>query len=302
MLRLHTFGGVVLREEGVPHTGGASQRKRLALLVLIAAAGQRPISRDRLLGYLWPEADAEHAKHALGQSLYALQRAVRTDALFLGTTSLQLNPAVISSDIADFEGAVSRDAHERAVELYAGPFLDGFYVEGSPEFGRWAEAERARLARAYAAALECLASAAAARRDYQGAVNWWRRLATADPISSRYAMGLMQALAAVGDRAGALRVATVHAALVKEELDAPVDPAVTALEAHLRSGGTVTLPTARTDTEDDTTSTGSTDTGRRAAPRGGQHRLQKWAEGAFGARLLLETPPAVGGAITTYAA
>src|SRR5919205_2174450 len=146
MLRLHTFGGVVVREDGLPHKCGASQRKRLALLVLLAAAGQRPVSRDRLLAYLWSETDAERARHSLNQSLHALQRALHTDALFLGTTSLQLNPAMISSDIADFESAVAQGAHERAVELYAGPFLDGFYLEGTPEFDRWAEAERARLA------------------------------------------------------------------------------------------------------------------------------------------------------------
>jgi len=299
MLRIHTFGGVVLRADGLPHEGAAGQRRRLALLVVLAAAGRRPITRDKLLGYLWPDTDAERARHALNQSLYALQHALHTDALFLGTTSLQLNPAVMSSDIADFEDAVAQGARERAVGLYAGRFLDGFHVGGLPEFERWAEGERARLARAYAAALECLASAATARRDYQGAANWWRRLAAEDPLSSPYAMGLMQALAALGDRAGALRVAAVHAALLKEELDAPPDPAVNALEAQLRNGGTVTLPTAKVGSQ----GVAVTPQARpRAAPWSGLHRHPEWVERAFGARLLVERAPVLGGMTTTYAA
>ncbi len=297
MLRLQTFGGVILREDGVPHDGAASQRRRLALLVLVAAAGRRPISRDKLLGYLWPDADAERARHALTQSLYALQHALHTDALFLGTTSLELNPAVISSDLADLEDAVAQGAYERAVGLYAGPFLDGFYVGGAPEFERWAEAERARLARAHATALQCLASAATAQRDYQGATNWWRRLAAADPLSAPHAMGLMQALAAVGDRAGALRVATVHATLLKEELDAPPDPAVAALEAQLRSGGTLTLATASGGAE-----SAAVTSGTRPPHRSGLQRDREWVEHTFGARLLIEEPPRLGGVTSTYVA
>jgi DNA-binding SARP family transcriptional activator len=299
MLRLHTFGGVVLREDGVPHEGAASQRKRLALLVLIATAGERPISRDRLLGYLWPEADAERAKHALNQSLYALQRASHTNALFIGTASLQLNPVVISSDIADFEYAIAHGAHERAAGLYAGQFLDGFYLRESPEFERWAEDQRARLARGYAAALQCLAAAATVRRDYQGAVNWWRRLAAEDPLSSPYAMGLMQALTAVGDRAGALRVAAVHAALLNEELDAPPDPAVAALEAQLRSGEIVTLPPVSVGSEGVVITSGAK---RLAARQGRLQRHREWVERAFGARLLIEKPPVLGNVITEYLA
>ena len=299
MHRLQTFGGLVLREDDVPHEGAASQRRRLALLVLIAAAGRRPISRDKLLGYLWPDTDAEHARHALNQSLYVLQRALHTDVLFLGTTSLELNAAVISSDLADFEDAVAQGAYERAVGLYAGPFLDGFYVGGAPEVERWVDAERARLARAHAAALECLAAAATARRDYQSAASWWRQLAAADPLSAPYAMGLMQSLAVVGDRAGALRAASVHAALLKQELDAPPDPAVTALEAQLRSSGPLTPPPASVGSEGGAVTSGTTP---RAARRSGAQRDPEWVERAFGTRFLIEQPPVLGGMTTAYAA
>lgn len=139
MLRLTTFGGVSLLQEGVPHAGPGSQRRRLALLLLIAASGNRGISRDKILGYLWPESEPEAARHALHQSLHALRRSLAADHLFLGTTSLQLNPDVISSDATEFEEAVAGRYYERAVGLYTGPFADGFFLDDAPEFERWVD-------------------------------------------------------------------------------------------------------------------------------------------------------------------
>jgi DNA-binding SARP family transcriptional activator len=236
MLRLVTFGALALTRDGVPHTGPASQRRRLALLALLAAAGKRGVSRDKLLGYLWPESEPESARHALHQSLHALRRSLEAEALFLGTASLQLNPEVISTDVAEFEDALERRAYERVVSLYGGPFLDGFYLEGVVEFERWVETERARRGREFSAALEALITGAAARKDYLAAAQWGRRLAAAEPLNSRAAIGLIEALVAAGDRAGALRFATVHEALVRQELDSPPDPAITEWITRLRAG------------------------------------------------------------------
>lgn len=224
MLRLVTFGGLALVRDGVPQMGPASQRRRLALLALLAAAGKRGMSRDKLLGYLWPETDPDSARHALHQSLHALRRSVDADQLFLGTSSLQLNPELISSDVAEFDEAIERRTYEHAVGLYGGPFLDGFYLAGVAEFDPWVETERARLGREYALALEALMSGAAQRKDHLAAARWGRRLAAAEPLNSRAAVGLIESLVAAGDRAGALQFARVHEALVREELDSPRTP------------------------------------------------------------------------------
>jgi DNA-binding SARP family transcriptional activator len=80
------------------------------------------------------------------------------------------------------------------------------------EFERWVEAERGRRAREYSAALEALIAGAAARQDYLVAAQWGRRLAAAEPFNSRAAIGLIEALVAAGDRAGALQFATARGA------------------------------------------------------------------------------------------
>src|SRR2546430_16338964 len=210
-LRLKTFGGLSLTGESGPVRGTVAQRRELALLAVLATAGERGVSRDRLLALFWPESDAEHARHALTQSLFALRRELNAEDLVLGQADLRLNSQVIESDVAAFEVALARGEPAQAAALYAGPFLDGIHLDHqhqSPEFERWAETERGRLPALTAGALERLAAEAAGRGDRQGSLEWWRRLAGLDPYSSRIASGLITALIAAGDSGRRPRAAT----------------------------------------------------------------------------------------------
>jgi DNA-binding SARP family transcriptional activator len=236
MLRLNTFGGLVLQHDGQLYTGPASQRRRLALLAVVAAAGRRGASRDKLLALLWPDSEAEPARHSLYQAVHVIRRSVGSDEIFLGSTTLQLNPQLITSDVEEFGEAVESGSHEQAVRLYRGPFLDGFRLEGAPEYERWQDGERVGHAREYAAALESLAGSAAARRDHPAAVRWWRRLAAAEPMSTPAAVGLIEALVAAGDRAGALQFAGVHSTLVRQHLETDPDPEIESWIGRLRTG------------------------------------------------------------------
>src|SRR5881396_3404471 len=245
--RLRTFGGLSLTGESGPVTGAATQRRKLALLAVLATGGERGVSRDRLLTLFWSESDAEHARHALTQSLSALRRELGSDDLFLGSADLSLNTAVIESDVAALETALARTELERAAALYIGPFLDGIHLDhahASPEFERWVETERSRLADLIAEALERLAVAATERHELRRAVEWWRRLAALDPFSARSAAGLITALAAAGDASGALRHAQVYQTLLREELNLDPDEAVVAIVRRLRHGTKLT-PTPR---------------------------------------------------------
>ena len=235
MLHLKTFGGLSATIDDAPVNGAAQQRKTLALLALLAAAGRTGLSRDKLVAYLWPEADAEHARGLLKQACYALRRDLREPDLLLGTTQLRLNPDVIASDVQAFEAALERGDAAQAAELYGGPFLDGFYLSDAAEFERWVEAERRRLREHATAALERLATEAAKAGEHTAASAWWRRLAALDPLNSRVTLGLMHALAAAGDRAGALQAAGVHERLLREELGVALDPAVVELTERLRA-------------------------------------------------------------------
>src|SRR5437867_3877169 len=128
MLFLKTCGGLSVEVDGAPGTGAAQRRKTLALLALLAGAGSRGMSRDKLIAFLWPDSDAEHGRNLLKQACFALRRDLHTPELFLGTLELRLNPAVITCDVQTFEDALDRGHPAQAIALYAGRFLDGFYL------------------------------------------------------------------------------------------------------------------------------------------------------------------------------
>ena len=232
MVELRTFGGLSLEANGAPCAGAAAQRKTLALLALLARH-PRGLSRDKLIAYLWSETDAERGRSLLRQACYALRRDLHADDLFLGSTELRLNPAVVTSDVQAFDDALQREELARAVDRYSGPFLDGFYLSEASEFERWLDGERTQLARQFSDALATLATGAAAQGDHRAAADWWRRLTALDPLSSQAALGLMTALVAAGESAAAIKHARAHEAFLQEEMGTAPDAAVLALVQQL---------------------------------------------------------------------
>ncbi|HEX6873461.1 MAG TPA: BTAD domain-containing putative transcriptional regulator [Micromonosporaceae bacterium] len=221
MVVLRTFGGFDV-DVGTHGRAVGFRPRIVALLALLIVHGPRGVSRDKILAYLWPESDSDHARNSLKQALFSLRHAFSDPVVVWGPGLLRLNPVVVEVDLWLFESALAKSQMPAAVSLYRGPFLDGFYVSGLAEFERWAELERQRLAAAYADALKTLATMAEAAADWAAAAVWWRRLTEAAPFSTPAVLGLMRALESAGDPTAAVEQARRHAALVREELDCPV--------------------------------------------------------------------------------
>jgi TolB-like protein/DNA-binding SARP family transcriptional activator len=236
MLRLVTLGACFLERDGVRLEAASAHRKGLALLALLAASGDRGVSRDTAMALLWPDSDGERARTSLRQLIHSLRTQLRAPDLLLASPELRLDANVISSDVAEFRAALHAGDAATAYSLYGGPFMDGFHVRGGEEVERWVASERASLAQAASRALEQLAVAAGEQGDLAGAAGWWRRLAEAEPLSTRAALGLMRALDASGEHAAALQHARIHELMVAEELGGAPDPSVSALAAELRAG------------------------------------------------------------------
>ncbi|HXG69861.1 MAG TPA: BTAD domain-containing putative transcriptional regulator [Gemmatimonadaceae bacterium] len=232
---LRTFGTLSLTGPGEPAViNRGPQRRRLALLAVLAAAGDRGRSRDELLLLFWPDATQARARHSLEQLMYAIRGSVDKD-VFTGVNPVRLNRDAVTTDVADFNEALERGDAEAAVESYRGPFLDGFYLADAPEFEQWTATERAQLQRGYSGALERLAESAEAAGDDDAAVRWWRKLTETDPVSARSASGLIRALMNAGDHAAALQHAELYEGIVARELGTSVGPAVADLVAEVRA-------------------------------------------------------------------
>jgi DNA-binding SARP family transcriptional activator len=168
-------------------------------------------------------------------------------------------------------GVVERGQFETAVEVYRGPFLQGFHLTGAGEFERWVETQRAGFASEYRRVLESLATKSSSAGRVVEAVHWWRLLATEDRYGSRAALGLLRALVESGDRAAALEFARVHERIVRTELETVPDPDVSAFVNSLREAPRRSVPRGRAGTSreiDATVASVADEAGPRAvAPR-----------------------------------
>ena len=222
--------------------GGADAKQRsrrsAALLALIAAGGPAGVDRDRVLAFFWPNSDAERAANSFRQILHGIRRDLGDETLIYEGGRLRLNPSRFSVDLWDLERSIRDGQLELADALYRGPLLDGFAVGGLDEFDRWVDAERQRIHQTVINVARQLAQRAAANGRLLDAVAHWRRVTSLDPLSTTGALGLVNALAAAGDRAGALAYARVYQELVRSQLEMEPDDQIEHLVESLRAGGT----------------------------------------------------------------
>jgi DNA-binding SARP family transcriptional activator/tetratricopeptide (TPR) repeat protein len=244
---LRTFGTLSLE-------GGADARQRsrraLALLALVAADGPTGANRDRVLAFLWPNSDAERAANSFRQILHGIRRDLGDETLIYESGRLRLNPSRFGVDLWDFNRTIRDGRIDVADAIYRGPFLDGFAINGLDEFERWADGERQRLHQAVVGAVRHAAVRATAEGRHHDSVTHWRRVTTLEPLSTTGALGLLNALAAVGDRAGALAYARVYQTLVRSQLEMEPDAEIGHFVDTLRvaGSGSVTAAAKKTGT------------------------------------------------------
>ncbi|UCD25541.1 MAG: hypothetical protein JSW51_06400 [Gemmatimonadota bacterium] len=188
------------------------------------------------MGLFWPEVDQSHARAALRQTVHFLRQTLGRDVLLgRGPQDIGLDFSRIKCDAIEFEEALERGDQEQAVGLYGGALLHGLYVSDAPEFEKWLNAERDRLAQRYADAVRSLAMAATERGDPAGSARWWKLLAVHDPYSPEIACQLMAALDAAGDRAAAIEHAQAHAEAVRNDFEIEPDAGVLEFADRLKA-------------------------------------------------------------------
>ena len=191
-LALNFFGSYRLTLDGQPIDALISDKGR-ALLAYLVIENDRPYPREKLVGIFWPEQNEAHARGSLCQALYHLrgvlgdrpltgallaesESRVREPYLLVTPQEIQLNPkSDIETDVSAFLQLVAAcKAHAHPVNkicedclqryrevarLYAGDFLDGFYLPKSLAFEEWATVLREQLRLEVVGVLEQLVTA-----------------------------------------------------------------------------------------------------------------------------------------------
>ena len=233
MLVLELLGTLSLRGDTGVVPLAARQKRPLGLLAILALGGKQGISRHRIEAYLWSESSRERARHALDQAIYAIRHTLGTDVIISTGQQLRLNPEFVRADVWEFDEAIRASQWGAAVGIYKGTLLEGFHVGDSRELEAWIDAERARLLQQYQIAIEFLADRSAEAGDHSQDVTWRRRLASSDPLSAGPVKKLILALAAAGDRAGAVKQARQYQERVRQELEMEPDSEIEGLASTL---------------------------------------------------------------------
>lgn len=237
MITFKALGAIVLHGPQGPADKLLAQPKRLALLSWLALASPRgPHRRDRLLALFWPESDEARARNSLSQAIYHLRQELEPELLIgRGAETLGLDFARLECDVLAFEQAAAAGRWRAVRTAYQGELLPGLHLSGAPEFERWLERERQRLAgiafdagwRA-ATDAECRADAAEAAE----AARWAAGLLPYDEEALRRLLGVLDR---AGDRAGLLEAYEAFAQRLGQEFGERPAPETAALVAQARS-------------------------------------------------------------------
>lgn len=177
----------------------STQPKRLALLAYLALSsdsGDGFVSRDELLALFWPESDIERARNTLNQHLYRLRGSLGSGAIpSRGTNRVGVDSGEIWCDVVEFQQALDEGEAARALELYAGEFLPGFHLSGTPALEKWLDNLRLELQRRALAAALRLAGEGEAAGDRAATAVWYRKAKEISPASEAAVRGLAATLA-----------------------------------------------------------------------------------------------------------
>ena len=227
------------------------RRKVLALLAYLAVTQERH-SRDQLADLLYERSGRDRALANLRHVLTLLREAVGEGCVCATRhqVSLRRTPEV-AVDVVDFqrliglarqadrqgETDVTSSALERAVGLYRGEFLEGFYLGDSVAFEDWQSLVQENLRSSQSQALGRLMEAAVMENDHGRALEYARSRFHLDPFDQSHHGTLLELVLHTGGRAEALRQFEQIRELLSRELGLEPDEAALRVRDRILAAG-----------------------------------------------------------------
>jgi LuxR family maltose regulon positive regulatory protein len=240
-LKVYAFGeGRVVRDGRALSSSDwqAAMAKELFFYILLHG----PLERDAIGTVFWPELPTKKMRNSFHTTLHRLRHAVGSQVVVLEGGYYRLGDVDYWFDVEEFEALAARarllaphdwqteDLWRRALALYHGDFL--------PEVERtWCVPRREALQETYVEALLGVGKCHEARRDFEGAIEWYRRALAVDELREDVHRQIMCCYDAAGQRAKAIAQYQCCEEVLREELGLGPSPELRQL--YERISGTV---------------------------------------------------------------
>jgi DNA-binding SARP family transcriptional activator len=248
-LQVFVLGRLVVKRGGqaLPDSAWRSRQERRLLLILLAARGAR-VPLDRLLEWLWPDADRSAAAITLRSTISGLRHTLemakdaRASSRYILTRSggyawntesgawVDAEVFLALTDERRRTDASRAQNLERAIALYHGDYL------ADEADAPWAASTREALHERFLSALHNLSELQLDAGAYAAALDLARRGLEHDRLREPFYRVLMQAYARAGDVAGALQSYERCRRVLDEELGAAPSTQTRALHAAILRG------------------------------------------------------------------
>ena len=223
MLSIQLLGTPLIRLNDQPLT---ITRKKSRALVYYLAAHDKPLTREQLLAFFWPDSDRVSAQQVLRTTLHGLRQALGA-ALITDDNSLAL-ASDTDIDVRTLENNLGRlplTANSQqlttTLQLYRDDFLAGFALSDSAEFDDWLTERQEHYRRLAIRGFIALAALHEQQQDYQSALVALDRALAFDPLQEDVQRSVLRLHYLAGDRPGAIRRYDALRKLLDEEMGIP---------------------------------------------------------------------------------
>ncbi|MCB9423176.1 MAG: tetratricopeptide repeat protein [Ardenticatenaceae bacterium] len=242
-LKLSLLGNLEIVLDGTSIDGFRSSKAK-ALLCYLAVTGH-PHFRPALAGLLWGDMPEASALRNLTKALSNLRRLV-SPQLVITRHTVSINPDssywldvdALQSGVKSYSSSEIADINQllKAVELYRGDFLEGFYVRNAPDFENWVVDQRERLQKNALETLHTVANHYMQNGKYKEAIKYTTHLLEMAPWQEDAHYQLMLLLAKSGRRSDALTQYNICCRHLEEELGVEPLARTTSLYGQIRDG------------------------------------------------------------------
>jgi DNA-binding SARP family transcriptional activator len=257
MLSVRLFGKLSVLNNG-RELDRLPSGKPVELFCYLLLQRERLHSREVLASLLWGDCTTAQSKKYLRQALWQIHGMIQSEAhpepvpvLVADRESVRVNPkSEMWLDVAAFETAcvqlrdvprqgmspTSAEILNRAVELYRGDLLEGWYQD-------WCLFERERLRNLYLVILEKLMSYSEDQKQYEAGLEFGERILRLERAHELTYQAMMRLHNLAGDRAGAIRQYQRCSAALQEELGVKPGRHTMQLLDQIRGDCVPSLPT-----------------------------------------------------------